>query len=160
MTEIAAYSDNKMRKTISLVAAVPKANGLAINSFPIMTLINYLNNIGVTASIWFGVSILSLSLYPFKLLGREVNRRRNKCRTGLGRNQQNLKKKESNPNFYHFLGSKRNESKMIPVPRIYCPCSFCQKFFKHKCGDSSGLILNELPTLRLRPNQLSRIFYF
>ena len=52
---------------IVLAAGVPKSNSLAIRTFPLMFLVDFLNNIAVSAIIWLGVSMLSLFMIPIKV---------------------------------------------------------------------------------------------
>ena len=51
---------------IVLAAGVPRSNGLIIRTFPLMFLIDFLNNVAVSAVIWLGVSMLSLLMIPVK----------------------------------------------------------------------------------------------
>ena len=117
LTEVNAYNNSfDSENRITLVAGVPKANGLTISSFPFMTLFTYLNNIGVSASVWFGFSILSVLLYPY-----EYYTRTSKKTTRNVRKQHNCVTNHQ----------KGENSKRKMIPRIYCPCSICQSFFKH-----------------------------
>lgn len=120
LTEVDAHNHEDSTNYITLVVGVPKENVLIIRSFPFMTLITYLNNIGISVSVWFGFSILSVLLYPFEYCTRTFKKTRN-----VHKQHNRVTKRVS----FHQKGEN---SKKAMIPRIYCPCSFCQSFFKHQ----------------------------
>ena len=68
LTDAAGYYKPSLgNRSIVLAAGVPRSNGLIVRTFPMMVLIDFLNNIGVSASIWLGVSVFSLFTIPFKI---------------------------------------------------------------------------------------------
>ena len=67
LTDAGGYLKSSLdHDKIVLAAGVPKSNGLIIRTFPLMILVDFLNNVAVSAVIWYGVSILSLFMIPVK----------------------------------------------------------------------------------------------
>ena len=68
LTDVGGYLKSSIdHDRIVLAAGVPKSNGLIIRTFPLMFLIDFLNNVAVSAVIWLGVSMLSLLMIPVKV---------------------------------------------------------------------------------------------
>ena len=67
----AYYKPHLKDDSVVIAAGTPKANGLIIRTFPMIQLIDFLNNLAVSASIWFGVSILSFLMFSAKYLSRK-----------------------------------------------------------------------------------------
>ena len=68
LTDAAGYYKPLLgNRSIVLAAGVPRSNGLIVRTFPIMLLIDLLNNMAVSASIWLGASVFSLFMIPFKI---------------------------------------------------------------------------------------------
>ena len=95
-----------------LVLAVgpPSTSGLIVKTYPSLILIDFLNNVAVSGSIWLGVSVLSIAMFPIKLW---------KSRQGRGREEKSRLQRLN-------VCRKR----VIIKPRIYCPCLYCQQHFK------------------------------
>ena len=95
-----------------LAAGVPRSNGLIVNTFPSMQLIDFLNNLAVSASIWFGVSVLSLFMIPLNFKFMDVNK--NNLKSRRVHTKQRLERIHGHIQVY---------------PRSYCQCSYCQRFY-------------------------------
>ena len=76
LTDAFGYFKADIRQgRLVLAAGVPQSNGLIVRTFPAMQLIDFLNNLAISASIWFGVSILSLCMMPVntRIMTRKKN---------------------------------------------------------------------------------------
>ena len=93
-----------------LVIAVgpPVSNGFYVKTYPSFTLIEFLNNLAVSGSIWLGVSVLSIAIYSSKALTSH------QCKNRL----LSLRKQRF----------KRYCKKPKISPLNYCSCSYCQKY--------------------------------
>ena len=92
---------------IVIASGTPASYGFVVKSYPNLTLIEFLNDLAVSACIWFGVSFLSLPTFPSNINWRKV------------KNEKWYTKR---------LNSSDRHGRIRP--RIYCPCSNCQSYFK------------------------------
>ena len=129
LTDAAEYSTPDVNDSLILVAGVPKSNGLTVKTLPFMKLIEYINHICVSGSIWLGVSVLSA--YPLKHLWlKNIENRRGRERARLQRLQP--KSVATSPSAKEkWQQMKVNHIEIHPgfkvMPRPYCPCSFCRQ---------------------------------
>ena len=114
LTEASGFFKPSLGSELVLAAGIPRSNGLIVKTFPLMPLINFVNNLAVSASIWFGVSVLSLVMFPVKLLKSWSQKRKLKSLRRVGRSQR----------------LKGLDRKIKITPRNYCRCLYCQKFLK------------------------------
>ena len=112
LTDAAGYSklDEEFDGLI-IAAGVPKSNELTVTTFPSLSLIDYLNNMAVSGSIWFGISLLSLSMLPFRIASHKEKKSKVSRSKRLSRVQRLTKIHQ---------GLKAN-------PKFYCPCVYCRK---------------------------------
>ena len=126
LTEAAEYATPEGDETLILVAGVPKSNGITVKTLAFMTLIEYINHVCVSGSIWLGVSVLSA--FPGRLFDKKhlrkmrlrMNDRKNKMNTARSWQSLQIHKK----------------SRVSIVPRLYCPCNDCRRHFKGFAKDS------------------------
>lgn len=109
-TEVSAFwKPNLTHSGLVIAVGLPASNGIIGNTYPSLTLMDFLNNLAVSASIWLGASVLSITLLPLKhfkpkkIKGIEEISRMTKVKT-------------------------RQCWKVIP--RVYCPCLYCQRYYK------------------------------
>ena len=122
ITDVAAYWKPRMKHNSLVIAAgTPVSNGLVIKTYPSLVFIDFLNNLGVSGSIWLGVSVVSITMFSLKLWTKKrVN----------GRGRQSMKRRLS-----------RTRKQCQIRPRIYCCCSYCQKHYRGRRGRSISLLL-------------------
>lgn len=92
---------------LTIAVGTPSSNELIVTTYPSLTLMDFLNNLAVFGSIWLGVSVMSIFMYPAKLF--------------IKRQQEKLKRRSPKERLRGF-----NQQYRIS-PRVYCPCSYCQK---------------------------------
>ena len=69
ITDVSGYwQPRTLHNGLVIAAGTPSSNGLFINSYPSLTLRDFLNNLAVSASVWLGVSVLSIVMFPVKSL--------------------------------------------------------------------------------------------
>ena len=119
ITDVAAYWKPKMKHNSLVIAAgTPVSNGLVINTYPSLVFLDFLNNLGVSGSIWLGVSVVSITMYSMKLLTKKrVNEKA----------RQSKKRRLS-----------RTQKQLNISPRLYCSCSYCQNHYR---GSNISLLL-------------------
>ena len=96
-----------------LAPGVPRSNGLIVNTFPSMQLIDFLNNLAISGSIWFGVSVLSLFMIPLNFNLMDMKQNNFKARR--------VHRKER---------LERIHRKIRGTPRAFCKCPYCQRHFQ------------------------------
>ena len=96
-----------------LAAGVPRSNGLIVKTFPSMLLIDFLNNLAISASIWFGVSVLSLFMIPLNIKFRDV--KKNNLKSRRVHTKQRL---------------ERIHRQIGVTSRQFCRCLYCQRHFQ------------------------------
>ena len=52
---------------MTIAVGTPSSNDLIVTTYPAFTLIDFLNNLAVSGSIWLGVSVMSIAMYIAKL---------------------------------------------------------------------------------------------
>ena len=114
LTEASGFFKSSLDSQLVLATEIPRSNGLIVRTFPLMLFINFLNNLAGSASVCFGVSILSLIMFPVKLFTSWSQKRKLKSLRRVDRSQR--------------LEHLHHEIKI--TPRSYCRCSYCKKFFK------------------------------
>ena len=113
LTDASGYFKETVNEgDLVLAAGVPRANGLIIKMFPVMQLIDLLNNLAISASIWFGVSVLTVFMIPVRLSFCWVTKK-NKI-------HQRVHAKHRMKRFHHQIRV---------TPRDFCRCSYCQRHF-------------------------------
>ena len=116
VTDTAGYHVPKYGKEkIVLAAGIPRSNAIIINTLPSVTLFDFLNNLAISGSIWLGVSVLSAAMFPVKFIVRYFEKRT------VG--QQTTVTRARIPHIAHNTNI---------VLRIYCPCPYCQDYFKQQ----------------------------
>ena len=118
ITDVSGYWRPKMKHNSLVIAAgTPVSNGLVINTYPSLVFLDFLNNLGVSGSIWLGVSVVSITMYSMKLLTKKrVNEKA----------RQSKKRRLS-----------RTQKQFNISPRSYCCCSYCQKHYR---GPNTSLL--------------------
>ena len=110
-TALGYWKPNFKHNGIVIAAAVPSSNGLIVDSYPSLTLMDFLNNLAVSGSIWFGVSVISIAMYTVKLFKKQ---------------EKKLQRRSPNQRFRGF-------NKQFTIsPRSYCTCFYCQKHFRNR----------------------------
>ena len=107
-----AYHDG-----LTIAVGTPSSNDLVVTTYPSLTLMDFLNNLAVSGSIWLGVSVMSIAMHPVKLFKR--------------RQQKKLKRRSPNERLRGF-----NQHFRVS-PRVYCPCTYCQKHYRCRPNLSS-----------------------
>lgn len=97
-------------KGLVLAVGPPSTSGLVVKTYPSLIFIDFLNNVAVSGSIWLGVSVLSIAMFPIKLWKLEQGKER--------------EEKSRLPRL------KVCRKPAIITPRVYCPCVYCQQQFK------------------------------
>ena len=105
-------ADIKLHRLV-LAAGVPRSNGLIVRTFSAMQLIDFLNNLAISASIWFGVSVLSLFIMPVNV--KFMGRKKNNWKSRRVHREERI---------------QRLHGCMKVAPRSYCQCSYCKKFLR------------------------------
>ena len=117
MTSVDAYSKPHVGYNHLIVAAgVPKSNELIVKTYPSITLFDYLNNLAVSGSIWLGVSVLSIIMYPIRLVKKYVGTKADRFQNRV----------EGNDRLKRFHDSFNITS------RHNCSCSYCRTHFSHR----------------------------
>ena len=116
VTDTAGYHVPKYGKEkLVLAAGVPRSNAIIINTLASITLFEFLNNLAVSGSIWLGVSVLSAAMFPVEFIVRYFEKRT------VG--QQTIVTRTRITHIAHNTNI---------VLRIYCPCPYCQDYFKQQ----------------------------
>ena len=111
--EVWNYFNSEIAQSGLMVAAgSPSSNGYIIYTYPSLTLIDYLNNLAVSASIWLGVSVMTIALYPVKIMTNRL--------------QKKEQRRSRDPR------QKADLKQFAVSPRIYCPCSYCQMYYRNR----------------------------
>ena len=117
LTDAAAHFKPAIQENrVVLAAGVPRANGLIVSTFPVILLIDFLNNLAISASIWFGVSVVSLLMMPMQVTFSWKQRKRPKLRKRIHRRQR--------------MQHLHRQSRVSPKGYYYCKCLYCQKYLK------------------------------
>jgi len=148
LTDAADYATPDVNDTLILVAGVPKSNGLTVKTLAAMNLIEYLNHLCVSGSIWLGISVLSF--FPMKRLRGSNKETIKKWRDiiDLSKKRKMLKKNKKlfpretkrerrakmeniiSMEFKNKLFQMKNSNSNVRIlPRIYCPCEYCRSHF-------------------------------
>ena len=115
LTDAGGHFKPKIEKNrVVLAAGVSRANGLIVRTFPAILLMDFLNNLGISASIWFGVSVFSLVMMPVEVSSSWKQRRRPKLRKRIHRRQR----------------MQRLHRQSRVGPKGYCKCLYCQMYLK------------------------------
>lgn len=112
LTDAAGHFDPALgHRQLVLAAGVPRSNGLIVRTFPLMLLIDFLNNLAVSASMWLGISVLSLVIFPAKIFSFYSQKRKFKFLRRFGQKQR----------------LERLHRQLKITPRSFCPCAYCQR---------------------------------
>ena len=113
LTDASAFYKPMVGENFVLAAGVARTNGLIVNTFPSMQLIDFLNNLAISASIWFGVSVLSICMTPVTALF---------VWSTFGT------KAKSHKRIHRKQRMERLHRRMKVTPRYYCRCAYCQRY--------------------------------
>ena len=67
LTDVSGFWKHSLGSELVLAAGIPRSTGLIVKTFPLVLFVELLSNLAVSASIWFGISVLSLIMFPVKL---------------------------------------------------------------------------------------------
>ena len=113
LTDASEFYKPMVGNNLVLAAGVARTNGLIVNTFPSMQLIDFLNNLAISASIWFGVSVLSICMTPVTLFS---------FWTTFGTKEQFQKR------IHRKERIERLHRQMKVTRRYYCRCPYCQRY--------------------------------
>ena len=113
LTDASGFLKPMVGNNLVLAAGVARTNGLIVNTFPSMQLIDFLNNLAISASIWFGVSVLSICMTPVTALF---------VWSTFGT------KAKSHKRIHRKQRMERLHRRMKVTPRYYCRCAYCQRY--------------------------------
>ena len=117
LTDASGFWKQSLGNELVLAAGTTRSTDVTVETFPVVLFVDLLKNLAVSASIWFGVSVLSLVMFPVKLFNLFKSwsqKRKLRLLKRVGRSQR----------------LKLLHRKIKITPRSYCRCSYCQMFFK------------------------------